>query len=243
MTQLPPPPESSGQPNRPDFVPPPPQWAPPPPAEPPASWPAPVVSVPPQSAPPSRRRRTGVIIVASLVVAGLAVAAIWITPGLITPATVPTPAPITTTQPKVATVTPAPQPTAKTVLTRGGGVGSPASFRTAAGTGDITITKATWAQAGLMAPPPGQQYLVVEVLITCDSGTVAVNSLSLVAGTDPAAGTAFGPTMKDPLPGVTLTPGQEIAGQVGFVIPAETTAITLLAANRHATATIEVPGP
>lgn len=246
MTQLPPPPEFPEQSDRPDFVPPPPQWVPPP--EPSSSWSAPVVSVPPQSAPPPRRRRAGVIVVAALIVVGMAVAAIWITPGLITPAAIPTApnptaAPATTTEPSVVTVTPVPQPTTKTVLTEGGDVGRPTSFRTAGGTGDITVTKATWSQAGLMAPPPGQHYLVVEMMITCKSGTVAVSSLSLVAGADPAVGTAFGPTVKDPLPGVTLTPGQATTGQVGFVIPADTTAITLLAPNRHAAATIEVPGP
>jgi hypothetical protein len=222
---------------------PPPQWAPPPLAAPPPSWPAPDVATLPESAPPPRGRRPAVVVVAALIVVGMAVAAIWVTPRLLAPTTDPTPAPVTSHQPGVVTVTPVPQPTAKTVLTSGGEVGRRVTFRTDAGTGSLTIAKATWSQAGLMAPPQGEQYLVIEVMITCQSGTVAINSLSLVAGTDPAVGAAFGPAVTDPLPGVTLTSGQKASGEVGFVIPADTTVIALLAANRHTAATIEVPGP
>lgn len=181
---------------------------------------------------------------AALVVIGMAVAAIWITPGLITPkTTAPAPAQSAPSQPGVVTVTPSPQPTTSTVLTRGGGLGRPVSFRTGTGTGSITVNKATWSQTGLMAPPPGQQYLVITVMITCQSGTVDINSLSLVAGTDPATGTAFGPDVTDPLPGMSLASGQQATGEVGFAVPAETTVISILTANRHTAATIEVPGP
>lgn len=242
MTQQPPPPPVPGQPDVPDFVPPP-QWAPPPLGGPAPTWSVPIAAPPQQPAPPPRRRRAAIVVVAALIVASMAAAALWITPRLMAPVTGATPAPGTSSQPRVVTVTPAPQPTANTVLTSGGDVGRRISFRTAAGAGTVTLTQATWSQAGLMAPPPGRHYLVVAVTITCESGTVAVNSLSLVAGTDPIVGTAFGPSVTDPLPGVTLTPGQKASGEVGFVIPADATAVSFLADNRHTAATIEVPGP
>lgn len=183
------------------------------------------------------------IVVAAVLIVVMAVATISVTPRLLPAASAePTRVSATDSLP-VVTYTPAPQPTAQSVLTSGADLGQPVDFRTGSGTGRITLSRATWTAAGRMAPPSGRQYLVVMVQIECRSGTVAVSPLDLLAGSQPSTGTEFGPSLTDPLPGLTLTAGQQVRGEVGFVTTKAATTVAWVDGSRTIVAHREVPAP
>ncbi len=259
---------SEQPPQGPDFTPPPRQqpqtwppqqqppqgWAPPPASWPPPGqqgwappgqygYPAPQQSRPSQqqSAPPRRRHRWPVALGAALIVVAVGAGALFVPSMLNRPATAPANA--STAMPLV-TVTPSPQPTAATVLTTGGDLGSPATFTSSTGTGSLTITGATWTQAGRMAPPDGTAYLILDVTVACTSGSLDVSSISLRTTADPAGQSAFGADLPSQFPGVRLSEGRKQSGQVGFVLAAGQVSVALLdAVTLQPVATRVVPGP
>lgn len=190
-----------------------------------------------------RRPRTPMLMVGAVLIVVIAMAAISVIPRLYSAANTAPAQPSTSGLIPVVTYTPAPQATARAVISSGADLGKPVSFRTSSGTGRLTLSRATWTSAGRMAPPAGKQYLVVAVQIECHSGTVAVSPLDLVAGSQPSTGTGFGPALTDPLPGVTLAAGQEAHGEIGFVIAQKATTLAWLNGSRNAVAYSEVPAP
>jgi hypothetical protein len=219
----------------------------PPPTQPQPGWTPsnpPGQPLQPRATPPSprpRRRRWPVAVGAALLVAIVATGAV-VAPSLLN-RPVPAPVPGSTTQPLV-TVAPSQQPAEQKVLTTGGDLGAATSFASGTGTGELTITSATWTRAGRMAPPDGRLYLILEVTLTCSTGEVDVSSLSLRTATDPAAQSAFGAELGDQFPGVRLTAGQQQSGQIGFVLAAGQVSVELLdAATLQPVASRMVPGP
>lgn len=192
---------------------------------------------------PGRRRPRTPVVVAAVLIVVMAIGAISVIPRLLSGANAAPGQPATSGLIPVVTYTPAPQPTAQSVLSSGADLGKPVDFRTRSGSGRITLSRATWTSAGRMAPPAGKQYLVVAVQIECTSGTVAVSPLDLLAGSEPSTGTGFGPTLTDPLPGVTLAAGQQTHGEVGFVIAGKATTLAWVDGNRNVVAHSEVPAP
>lgn len=187
-------------------------------------------------------RRLGVVLLAAAVVAGVGTATIWLSPQLLA-ARPASPTPGGTDVSAVVTVTPSSQSATTSVLTSGADLGKAATFRTSTGSGRITITQATWSRAGRMAPPAGQQYVTLLVQIECLTGTLSISPLSLAAGETTLSPPAFGPTVTDPLPGVTLTARHQIRGEVGFIAPPDTTTISVLDQRRLVVAQRKVPAP
>lgn len=217
-------------------------WAPP--GQPQPGYPAPRQQWTAPTPPPRRRRWPLAVGVAVLVV--VVAAGALVVPSMLTrPAATATARPTTSsTALPLVTVSPAPQPTAQTVLTSGGDLGVPATFTSSTGTGTLTVTRATWTHAGRMAPPDGTAYLILEVTVTCASGRVDVSSLSLRTTSDPAAQSAFGADLTDQFPGVRLSAGQKQAGQVGFVLAEGAVSVALLdPTTLRPVATRAVPGP
>ena len=256
---------SDQPPSGPDFTRPPQGWAPPPasgPADPPQQgfaplgqqgWPPPG-QPPPYPAPQQawaaqpqpnrpRRRRWPLAAAVALLVLVLGGGALFVPSVLDRPAA-PTAATPTSTALPLVTVTPTAQPSAQTTLTSGGDLGSAIPFTVTAGTGSLTVTRATWTHAGQMAPPDGDLYLILDVTVACARGKLDVSSLSLRTTADPAAQTGFGAELPDGFPGVRLTAGQQQAGQIGFVLaPGEVTVALVDPATLKPVATRVVPGP
>jgi hypothetical protein len=202
-----------------------------PPLSPPPIGPAPTAARP-------RSSRRGLVAVIAAAVAVAVTATVLVLPifgGKSSPAA---PAPS-----GLVTAVPEPQPTTAVVLTTGGDVGKTIDFTTSTGAGQITITQITWAQAGRMAPPAGSQYLIADVHLNCTQGAVQLSTLSLVAGADPASSSRFGPDLKNQLSGVELKAGKHVSGQIGFVLPAGQTQLTLQDARLASIATARIPGP
>jgi hypothetical protein len=190
---------------------------------------------------PSRRGRVVLAGIAAVAVIGLAAGAI-VLPTLTAKPTQPgaTPQPTSTT---ISTATPAPQPADQVVLTSGGDIGATLDFRTTTGAGRLTVTKATWSSAGELAPPAGSRYLIAEIRVTCTQGTITVSPLDVVAGPQPDHGAAFGPTLNNPLAGSSLRAGQDVTGEVGFVLAPALTRVALRDSRLKPVATVEVPAP
>lgn len=188
------------------------------------------------------RRRLGVLLVAAAVVAAVGTATVWVSPQFLA-ADSTTPASGGTGTSPVVTVTPSPRPTTESVLTSGADLGKPVDFRMNTGNGRITLLRATWSPAGRMAPPTGQQYVTVLVQIECLSGTINVSPLDLAVGETPPSSPDFGPAVTAPLPGVSLTAHHQVRGEVGFVVPADTTTISVLDQRRLVVAQRKVPAP
>lgn len=196
------------------------------------------------SGPAHRRRIRGpVIAVAAVMIVVMSAAAIAAVPRMLPGAAPAPPQAAANGVLPVVTYTPTPEPTAASVLRSGADLGKPVGFRTDSGTGRLTVSRATWTAAGRMAPPSGKRYLVVTVQIECGSGSVQVSPLDLLAGVQPASGTEFGPALADPLPGITLTAGHRVHGEVGFVIAPATTAISWVDGRQIAIAHRQVPAP
>lgn len=193
------------------------------------------------ASPLRRRRRWPAAVAAALLVGAVGVGAV-VAPSLLN-RTAPAPVSTSTALPLV-TATHSPQPTGQVVLTSGGDLGAPATFASSTGTGTLTVTRATWTQAGRMAPPAGEQYLVLEITVACSSGSLDVSSLSLRTTAASADQSAFGAELGDQFPGVRLSAGQQQSGQIGFVLPSGQTTLALLdPATLQPVANRVVPGP
>lgn len=187
-------------------------------------------------------RRLAVILVAASVVAAVGTATIWISPQFLASDST-TPASGGTDTSPVVTVTPDREAATESVLASGADLGEPVDFRMSTGSGRITLTRATWSSAGRMAPPPGHRYVTVLVQIECLTGTISVSPLDLTAGETVLSAPDFGPAVTNPLPGVTLTAHHQIRGEVGFVVPAEATTISVLDQRRLVVAQRKVLAP
>lgn len=247
MPQDPTPPSGLGTPasGQPGFIAPPAASATPSPT--PATWAAPDaaarVATPPagrRRTEPRRGRRAGV---AAILAGGLLLIGILSALPLV-PTPVATPVPATSASPDVVTVSPAPASAQATTLTSGGGLGSPVAFEGASGSGTLTVTRATWTDAGEATPPQGRRYLVLDLTVACTSGTVPVSPVLLLASAgDAGEFPGFGPLLERPLAGRVLASGEEATGQVGYVVPAGTVQLHLLDEQLHRLASVEVPAP
>jgi hypothetical protein len=160
------------------------------------------------------------------------------------PAPVAAPGPATTASPDVVTVSPAPASTQATTLTEGGGLGGPVAFQGASGSGTLTVTRATWTDAGEADPPEGRRYLVLDVTVACATGAVPVSTVLLLASVgDTEEFPGFGPSLERPLAGRVLAAGEDVTGQVGYVVPAGTVRLHLLDEQLRRLASVEVPAP
>lgn len=212
----------------------------------PQHWAAPdprlVVPPPPTGRRPRHEKRARYRLVAISLAAALVLVAVLGTLPLIAPATespqsAPTPAPLVTDTPSV-------RPANASTATTGGDLGRPVAFQSAAGSGTVTVNSAVWTDAGDMAAPAGRRYLVVEVTIACNQGTVGVDALMFlaVAGSDKVL-PGFGPTLATPLGGQVVKAGRTARGQVGYVLPPGAVSLNVLDANLHTVAEIGIPAP
>lgn len=235
---------AAGMPATPPFPQAPGQPVPPPPAATPGTWAAPhpdsLVAPPPSGRRPPRPRRSRRVAVAAVLAGSLLLIGVLsvlpLLPGQ-------APAPRTTAPPALVTATPSPVPTAASTAT-GAGVGTAVAFTGADGSGTLTLTRAVWTDAGELAAPAGQRYLVLDVTISCTGGRVAVTPPSLlVTSGDTGTLPAFGPSLERPLAGVELSPGGQVSGQVGYALAPGAVRLHLLDAALRRLATVEVPAP
>ncbi len=92
-------------------------------------------------------------------------------------------------------------------------------FATDGGSGTVTVSRAVWSDSGEMAPPQGQRYLSLDVTVTATSGEVPVDAILFLAETsDGPTLPGFGPDLDRPLGGRLLRAGQEVSGQLGYVL-------------------------
>jgi hypothetical protein len=209
-----------------------------PPPDPATRVPAPPVGR--RHAEPRRGRRA---VVALVLAGGLLLIGILSALPLV-PAALPSPGPVATPSPTVVTVNPAPASAATRTLTSGGGLGTPIAFRSATGAGTLTVTRATWTDAGDAPPPEGHRYLVLDIRIDCTAGTVPVSPvLLLVTAGDAAEFPGFGPALARPLAGRELTKGGHAEGQLGYVVPPGSVQLHLLDEELRRLAGVEVPPP
>jgi hypothetical protein len=144
-----------------------------------------------------------------------------------------------------ALVTASPSPVASTAATAtGGGVGTAVAFTSRSGAGTVTVTSAVWTDAGALAPPAGQRYLVLDVTVACSSGQVPVSPLGLlvVAGSEKEL-PSYGPTLDRPLGGAVLAAGAKVSGQVGYTVTPGSAQLYLLDETLKRLAAVEVPAP
>lgn len=209
----------------------------------PPPFPAPPAPIrPPGQSDPGRRRRLLLAATATFTVVLVAVVAVGLPLLTTTPSATPTQAP----QPSataLVTATPQAQPTEQVALDTGGSLGASLNFHTSSGAGRLSVKKATWTQGGQLAPPSGSQYLVVDVEVDCSKGRLSLSTLNFIAGTEAASGSAFGANLSNQLSGVELTTGERISGQIGFILPAGQTTLSLVDQNLHPVAKALVPAP
>jgi hypothetical protein len=153
------------------------------------------------------------------------------------------PAPRAGGTPGVVTATPTARSTAGSTVT-GGGIGRAVAFTGSAGSGTITVTRATWTDAGELPPPSGRRYLVVDVTVSCSRGEVAVSPVLLlaIAGAEEEL-PSFGAALERPLGGAFLAAGEKVTGQVGYALTPGRAQVVLLDESLHRLATVEVPAP
>ncbi len=227
-----------------------PLWAPPSgPAGHLPSEPASFVPAPPTGRGPQRKRSTHVRLLAGGLAAALVLTALasvlpLLPRGSTIAPTASAPAPASGEPSRLVTVSPTPQP-ADVVDVTGPDIARAAAFTTADGSGEVTITRATWTSAGELAPPEGKRYLVLDVTVTQKAGRVPVDSLSFRARSADGVGVTpgFGPKLDRPLGGSTLTDAGQVSGQVGFALPPGSTTIELLDAGLLPVVTLQVPRP
>ena len=209
----------------------------------PAAKPPLVVAPPPSGRGPHHARRTRVRWVAALLAVGLVLIGILGALPLV-PSTAPTQPQSSATPAVLDTVTPSAAPGTASTATSGGDLGRPVGFATASGMGTVTVHNAVWTDTGEMAPEPGRRYLVLDVTISCVSGTVGVDALMLRANTrGDRELPAFGPALSDPLGGQVLKPGATARGQVGYALAPGTVTIEVLDTNLAPVAEMRIPAP
>lgn len=228
------------------------QGRPPQQATPPGPWgpPSLVPSGPPAGPPP---RRTGVRAMLAggtlVVVVALGLLAWQLLPGA--PVSAPTPSiqPVSAApspvpaEPTVVRTPEAPRPTTSAQVT-GGGIGEPVRFTTADGEARVTVTRATWADNGALAPAPGAAYLVVDVVFEGISGTVTTGGF-FTAVREPSGVRhlmTVGAHLDSRLAMRTIRAGQDNTGQVAFEVARGPVAFEVLDERLEPVASVDVPG-
>lgn len=201
-----------------------------------------MIPAPPTGRGPRRSQRPRFRLVAvSLAITLVLVAALGtlplLAPAPVTPQASATPVPL-------VTETPSTRPANASTATSGGDLGKPVAFRSALGSGSVTVTSAVWTDAGDMAAPSGQRYLIVDVTVACSQGAVPVDPLMFLAVTsDDKVLPAFGPTLTTPLGGQVVKAGRTARGQVGYVLVPGTVTLDVLDPDLRPVAEIRIPAP
>lgn len=201
-----------------------------------------IVPAPPSGRRPKPARRRRIQLVTAVLAGSLVLVGILSALPLV-PAT-KQPNPAAATPRSIETVTPTTQPGSAGTATTGAGLGTAVAFRTAAGSGTLTVNSAVWTDAGEMAPEVGSRYLILDVTVTCTSGGLAVDALMFLArSSDGPELPGFGPSLQEPLGGRLLEAGEHLQGQVGYALTPGPLSIQLLDAKLLPIAELRIPGP
>lgn len=201
------------------------------------------VPTPPSGRPPQRPRPRRRAVVAAVLAGGLLLIGLLSALPLLPPAT-PTPTLGQSAPPEVVTASPPPAAGAAPVTVSGGDVGRPVAFTSATGSGTFTVSSATWADSGEVAPDAGLRYLVLDVTVACTRGEVPVEEFLLLASTGQEGHLpSFGPGLQHPLQGRQLTSGQRVSGQVGYALAPGAVEVFLLDESLQRLAGIQIPAP
>ncbi|MFT4293901.1 MAG: hypothetical protein QM582_00635 [Micropruina sp.] len=209
-------------------------------------------SGPPPGGPAQRRRGArGMVLGGSLVVAvALGLLAWQLLPA--TPSASPTPnaeppqatpTAAATAEPTVLRTPETPRPTSSAAVT-GGGIGSPVRYRSGDGEAQVTVTRATWTDNGLLEPGPGMSYLVLDVTFEGISGDVATGPF-FTAVREPAGARRMltvGAQLDRQLAMRTLGQGQDNTGQIAFEVARGPVAFEVLSELLEPVASVDVPG-
>ena len=206
---------------------------------------------PPHGRGPTPVRRTRVRVIAAVLAVALAVTALAVVFSprpAVAPVATPTATSTATSTARrsasVVTVTPSAQPTTASTTTSGGSLGTAVPFATDGGSGTVTVSRAVWSDSGEMAPPQGQRYLSLDVTVTATSGEVPVDAILFLAETsDGPTLPGFGPDLDRPLGGRLLRAGQEVSGQLGYVLTPGPVRVHVVDETLQAVAEIEIPAP
>ena len=148
-----------------------------------------------------------------------------------------------TPSPTVTRVTESGQPTTSTPVS-GGEIGQQVALKTRNGAATVTVTKATWADNGMIDPTDGQQYLIVDVDLRGVSGKVTTGPFfaSVVDGAGDNHMLTIGADLANPLAMRTLGPGEQNSGQVAFELERGPVTFQVLDELLQPVATVEIPG-
>ncbi|MFT4109396.1 hypothetical protein, partial [Propionicimonas sp.] len=203
-----------------------------------------VAPAPPRGRGPGRRQRGRRVAVASVLAASLLL--IGILSALpVLPATSPSATATASRGPaEVVTVTPSAPASAEAANVTGGDIGAAVEFSAPTGAGTLTVTRATWTDAGEVPAGEGTSYLVLEVSVACTNGSVMIDPILLRATT--AAGPSlpgFGPSLDAPLGGRQLDAGERVKGEVGYVLAPGNVDLHLLDESLRDLAVVRIPAP
>jgi len=159
--------------------------------------------------------------------------------------TAPAGAPLPSATPvPVVTVTPSALPGNATTATTGGDLGRAIAFRTSGASGTVTVHSAVWTDTGDMAAPSGRRYLVVDLTVACDQGSLPVDPLLFLAvAGDAKSLPGFGATLTSPLAGQVVEAGETARGQVGYALTPGAVSLALLDPGLRPVAQINIPAP
>ncbi len=154
----------------------------------------------------------------------------------------PTPVPASAS-PSVVRTPDSPEPTTSAAVT-GGSIGQRIDYRARGGEGRVTVTRASWADNGVLEPAEGLSYLVVDVRFEGVSGTVTTGPF-FTAVRDPG-GTrrliTVGAQLDSQLAMRTLQAGQDNTGQVAFEVARGPVTFEVLDELLAPVASVEIPG-
>lgn len=159
------------------------------------------------------------------------------------PATTAAPTPAPTGEPSVVRTPREPSPTTSADVT-GGGIGQKISYRSGNGEATVTVTRASWADNGVLPPSDGMSYLVVDLSFEGVSGEVTTGPFFLMVR--PAGGEStmmtIGAQLDNQLAMKTIGAGETNTGQVGFELPRGAVTLIILDETFQSVATVEIPG-
>ena len=126
----------------------------------------------------------------------------------------------------------------------GGGVGQPIRYRATNGEAQVTVTKATWADNGVLEPEQGQSYLIVDVTFEGISGTVSTGPFftRVVDGSGESHLLTVGAQLTSFLAMKTLAAGEKNTGQVAFELARGPVAFEVLSETLDPVAKVDIPG-
>ncbi len=199
------------------------------------------IATPPTGRGPERKRPRRRVLVAGVLAASLALVGILSVLPLLPSA--PAPVDPDATPPVLVTTSPSGTPGQESPVT-GGDLGNAVAFRTAGGSGSLTVDSAVWTDRGELPPVAGQRYLVLEVRVECSSGEVPVEPiLFALEGPQGRVLPGFGPEVASPLGGRVLEAGEQAGGRLGFAVAPGPVELHLLDSELRPVATVAVPGP